>query len=105
VLELNFGVDVVAGAQKTVSQRCTLEKLCRALQDENRSLKALSSQQTVATDPSELSGGALDESHQSQINECKPPAKCAAELFEVDPGVEDQTTIHEAEKQKQAACS
>jgi len=44
-LELKFGVDVVAGAQKTVSQKCTLEKLCRALQEEHRSLEARCSQQ------------------------------------------------------------
>ncbi len=41
-LEVQLGKDVVAGAHKAVSQKCALEKLCRALKEENRSLKAAS---------------------------------------------------------------
>ena len=48
-----FGADVVAGAHKAVSQKCTLERLCRALQDENRSLKACSPQEQQAAEQSE----------------------------------------------------
>ena len=48
-----FGVDVVAGAHKAVSQKCMLEKLCRALQDENRSLKASCPQEQQVEERSE----------------------------------------------------